>query len=486
MKIHRRDSLKRLLATSGAILGAPFISSVEAAEKVPRAGDAIADGPKRFVFFLISNGLHPSHVRPKELASTARTDKLVDVDLAPHKLPKWSQPLEKYKDRMTILHGVNGQHCNTSHGSPFGCLAGVKKGKSPTAQTIDHALAQTLPETPLPMLGLGLSQLKVMQSSPITYSSSAAGNAKPIPMFSDPRMAYQSIFGSVADQRSREAYLSETAWYDQLIDDSSRLRKRVRNSEAARFDTYIDGLRQTKRQRLALLAHKDSLSKFKPEYTEAFDNPQHSGDWWKAGIDVGVAALRAGVTNVLTVDAGLSGPDGMPLDTLDMLNKAAGREGKPDKSHSLGHWSQNRPYWLTTRHYSFELLERILQPLATTPEPGGQGTMLDNTVVVYTSDSGEVQHSHGIHWAHVLIGNLGGRLRSGRYIQYPTWGGAVKTPAASFGDPVAHKTRPHDGRTINALWTTMSHAAGRPIDGFNLNRTPVGIDKAGPLAEILV
>ena len=48
------------------------------------------------------------------------------------------------------------------------------------------------------------------------------------------------------------------------------------------------------------------------------------------------------MTNVLTIDAGLSGPDGMPLDTLDLLHKAAGREGKPPgKSHDLGHWSQN-------------------------------------------------------------------------------------------------------------------------------------------------
>jgi hypothetical protein len=471
------------LAAGGALIGSPLVPRAVQAKEAPTDNSP----PKRFVFFLISNGLHPSHVRPQELSDSYKTDKLIDTELAPHKLPEWSQPLEKYKDRMTILHGVNGQHCNTSHGSPFGCLAGVKKGKSPIAQTIDHALAQVLPETPLTMLGFGLSQLAMMQNSPINYSSSAAGDSKPLPMFCDPRMAYQNIFGSVAGGKSQESYLSETAWYDQLIDDSARLRKRLSGTEAAKFDTYIDGLRQTKQQRLALLAHKDSLSKFKPEYTEAFDAPQHSGDWWKANIDIGVAALQAGVTNVLTVDAGLSGPDGMPLDTLDLLHKAAGREGKPPgKSHDLGHWSQNRPYWLTTRHYSLELLERIIRPLATTPEPGGQGSMLDNTLIHYTSDSGEVQHSHGIHWSHMLIGNLGGRIQTGRYIQFPTWGGAVKTPAASFGDPVAHKKRPHDGRTINALWTTLLHAAGQPVDDFNLNHAPVGIDRSGPMEELLV
>jgi len=34
-----------------------------------------------------------------------------------------------------------------------------------------------------------------------------------------------------------------------------------------------------------------------------------------------------------------------------------------------------------------------------------KGTMLDNTLIVYTSDSGEVQHSHGNHGPFLLIGD---------------------------------------------------------------------------------
>ena len=133
MKISRRDSLKSAaLAAGGAALGLPFASTALAAAQSP-AGAPGQSGPKRFVFFLFSNGFEPGHVRPKDLAGASRSDKLVDVDLAPHKLPGHSEPMEKYKDRMTILQGVNGQHCHTSHGSPFGCLAGVRKGSTPKA-----------------------------------------------------------------------------------------------------------------------------------------------------------------------------------------------------------------------------------------------------------------------------------------------------------------------------------------------------------------
>ena len=137
--MNRRKLLKSTaFAAGGTVLSSPLASA--AAEPVK-----IAIAPKRFVFFIYSNGFHPDHVCPSSLRDTRKTDKLIDVELAPHELPKWTAPLEKYKERMTILHGVNGRHCNTSHGTPFGCLAGLKKGKAPKAQTIDHALGSILP-----------------------------------------------------------------------------------------------------------------------------------------------------------------------------------------------------------------------------------------------------------------------------------------------------------------------------------------------------
>ena len=111
--------------------------------------------------------------------------------------------------------------------------------------------------------------------------------------------------------------------------------------------------------------------------------------------------------------------------------------------------------------------------------------MLDNTLIVYTSDSGEVQHSHGIHWPFVLIGNLGGRIRSGRYVQFPSWGSDANTPSSSGVAPVAFRKRPKDGRTINALWASLLTAAGKKVDSFNLDVAPAGIDRPGPLDEIL-
>ncbi len=45
----------------------------------------------------------------------------------------------------------------------------------------------------------------------------------------------------------------------------------------------------------------------------------------------------------------------------------------------------------------------------------GDGTMLDNTVIIYTSDNGETHHSSGVNFPLLILVDLGGRLKRGRY-----------------------------------------------------------------------
>ena len=102
--------------------------------------------------------------------------------------------------------------------------------------------------------------------------------------------------------------------------------------------------------------------------------------------------------------------------------------------------------------------------LAAVPE--GAGTMLDNTVFVYTSDFGETHHSTGDDWSYLLLGNLGGQLKTGQHLDYPLRGRA-------------------GNRSINALYCTLLHAAGAPREHFNLDGVRKTVDQPGPLDELL-
>jgi len=94
--------------------------------------------------------------------------------------------------------------------------------------------------------------------------------------------------------------------------------------------------------------------------------------------------------------------------------------------------------------------------------------MLDNTLIVWMSDSGEAHHGFCNEWPIVLVGNLGGRLKTaGRFLQYPSYQRA------------GH-------RTIANFYLALLHAVGDRREKFGEQDSKLeDIDQSGPLAEIL-
>jgi hypothetical protein len=93
--------------------------------------------------------------------------------------------------------------------------------------------------------------------------------------------------------------------------------------------------------------------------------------------------------------------------------------------------------------------------------------MLDNTLIVYLSDAAEAHHSRALEWPVVLVGNLGGKLRAGRYVEYPYWGLA------------GHKT-------TGNLYTTLLAAIGERRGYFGVvDPLLKHLDLQGPLPELL-
>lgn len=112
-------------------------------------------------------------------------------------------------------------------------------------------------------------------------------------------------------------------------------------------------------------------------------------------------------------------------------------------------------------------IARLAGKLAATPE--GQGSMLDNTLIVYFSDAGEKHHASSSECPFVLVGGLNGWLKTtGRYLQFPGY----------------QKSGHH---TIANLYNTLAHAVGLQQDRFG--QLDSNLDEAsltGPLSQLLV
>ena len=68
------------------------------------------------------------------------------------------------------------------------------------------------------------------------------------------------------------------------------------------------------------------------------------------------------------------------------------------------------------RRCHVQLMAKLAAKLEAVPE--GEGTMLDNTLIVMLSESGGAHHCHFGTFPFVTLGGLGGALQTGKYIQY--------------------------------------------------------------------
>jgi len=196
-----------------------------------------------------------------------------------------------------------------------------------------------------------------------------------------------------------------------------------------------------------------------------------------AQVDIATAALVAGLTNVVTISSGLGG----------LMSKYTGICN--GDGHGLGHGGVDkdlpfkRPFEPLSHYHNYlaKQAARMLTKLQETKE--GTGTMLDNTLLVFMSDSANQQHSwKGANWPVVLVGNLGGKLKTGQFLSYPVKAQAAGGDGGNQTFGTAYGTNPY----TNALYATLLTAVGKPCDAFN--RSPSSTEAKeiyAPLPELL-
>ncbi|MFT6179029.1 MAG: hypothetical protein ACJAQT_000910 [Akkermansiaceae bacterium] len=436
--INRREMIKGTTAGLGGLLGAGLFSDTARAEnKTPGS-------PKRVIFFLQNHGFDPLTCIPKGLDESCPLDGVT--------LAEPMQALEPYKDRMHIITGLHGRHTSPGHSAYFGALGGYRgsQGVPPAGATIDYALSQALPQTILPPLCIGMESIENMKARPSVANLTAAGPNQPLFMHCDPNMLHQMLFGSIADGDIKKRYQARSNVMLE-VERVAKLKARgLPISESERYVNYVKGFREVNGLREKLSTMSDQLKKHAPKYDERYTKPKFETDWHDALLEIGIAALQTNLTNVLTIGSGCGEYFGA-WKGLDVTHSG----------HGLGHMDQpDNPTWIKIRQYNCEMLVKLMKSLEAIPE--GSGSMMDNTLIVYTSNNGEKQHTDGSNWPFVLLGNAGGRFKTGQYTHI--------------------KDRP-----INDLYTTFLHGVGAPVDRFNMGKNMALIhqSKLGPIEELL-
>ena len=305
-------------------------------------------------------------------------------------------------------------------------------------ETIDVALGKKLGGI-FPHFGLGISD---RAEDDVIYNCSAWGKGQPTPTICQPMTAYGALFGSVAGGNSKAEFNAKTNLLDFLRSDVKRLHGQVSGAERDKLQAHLKGYEDMSNRQSRLGEIEGSLRRVAPEVTDKFKSEVES-DRLDAQFDLAAAAMIGGLTHSITIASGVGNPyfsvkfTGLGIDI-----------GK----HSIGHggsFKDMSPGQLKVKihKFHFQLMADLMKKLEGVPE--GDGTMLDNTVIVYLSDAAEAHHSRCGQWPFVLIPGKNTGLRGGRYLDFPHY--------------------MQDGhREIGNLYTTLLHTVGERREYFGV------------------
>lgn len=448
-RLTRRDVLKGLTLGAGSVILGPILGQIAAqAEGKP--------GRKRIVFVMQSNGLRASFAAPvgHKLKGDAPDGKsVVEISLKDKQLPAALEPLTPFKDRMALLHGLSARIALGDHSCNHGAL-GCYTGRRVADQTIDSALAEALPAVfPHVLVGLGGTTDEAMN-----YAHSAIGPNKPLPTVCSPNLAYRSLFGSV-DNSGHAQFDCQTHLLDFMSEDVKRASASLPGQERQKLDRYVEAFESLHKRQNEIAAMHAVIKKNAPNLGEKRFTTT-SSLILEAQFEIATAALIAGLTNVATITSGAG-------------NQRFGKypELGATDLHGLGHGGSipgktNEESFIILHQLHTRLIAEMATKLAAMPE--GNGSMLDNTLIVFLSDSGESHHPRLYTYPMVLIGNLGGSLKTGgRHIEFPGYGQS-------------------NHKTIGSFYNTLLHAAGKPREKFGHDDVGLrDIKQGGPITELL-
>jgi hypothetical protein len=456
-RIRRRGVLKGFSFGASGLVLAPFVSRLARAA----AGDL---PPPRFLFVVEGNGLPPKQIHPsgipfleREAREKAEVHSLANLDLPPA-----LKPVEAFKDRLAIIQGLSGRMCTGGHSSDHGALGAyyANSGRNIVAPTIDGVLGRAFPGI-FSNLVLGIA---ASSDESVIFNCSADAPGRSLPTICRPDIAFARLFGSVAEGQARASFAARRNLLDYMQDDVRRVQNRLGSVDREKLDQLLNAYESLHTTTERLVEVRDRLKASAPIPDDKYASPVET-DRLDAHFELAAAAMIGGLTNVVTIASGV----GFPYFSVQFRGL-----GIEMQKHAIGHalyLKDDKTGWELSekiRAFHFSLISRFMHKLQSIPE--GDGTMLDNTVVVYLSDGAETHHSRCFEWPMIVLGGIRQRLNTaGRYLVLPDYG------------------RPGH-QTINTLYNTLLHAANLPgRDEFgspdpNLQSTMY----RGPLHELLI
>jgi len=417
----RRSFIKNAGISAAAF---PFLGNLDALA-IPGKG-----APKqRMVIFFSPNGVVPESFWPNEDGENFLLKEILS-------------PLEPFKKQTIVMNGVcdkvRGDGDNHMRG--IGCLLtgiellpGNVQGGSHTPAgwanglSIDQEIKKHLQKTEATRTRFGSLELGVLVPDRAdTWTRMSYGSAnKPITPIDDPYQLFSKLYGQAKDKEILGSVL------DPVIADLKKISALVGKEDRKILEEHTGFVREMEKELRGLkVSQTHAMPKLDPGIREENDNlPKIS----RMQLDLLHNSLVADFNRIATFQF-TNSVGGARMKWLGIDEGHHQLSHEPDTNKAAVEKLVKINKWLC------EEIAYFAKKLKDTPEPNGQGSMLDNTLLVWTNELGK-GNSHTLdNIPFVMVGgNLG--WKAGRSLKFPR---------------IAH----------NRLLMAMAHGFGHTIPSF--------------------
>ena len=395
----RREFIRKVGLSAAAV---PFLTGLPCLS----VAEALGKRKQRLVILFSPDGVVPSEFWP-------------DAE-GPLVLKGSLKPLEPFRERTLVLKGLSDKvrGDGDGHMRGIGCLLtgtelfpGNVQGGSDTPAgwssgiSIDQEIRNHLQKSLLTRTRFGSLEFGVMvpEHADTWTRMVYAGPNKPVAPIDDPYRMFGRLYGQMKDQETLKSVL------DDLKGDLDRVRGEIGVSDRRLLDEHTSLVRDMEKEILASrkadVGH--AVPTLEPGVRRDNDNmPKIS----QLQIDLMVSAFLADSARVATMQ--YTNSVGQARFTWLGIG-----EGQHDLSHEPDSNKEAQAKLTKINTWYCEQLAYLAKRLQETPEPDGSGSLLDNTLIVWTNELGQ-GNSHTLdNVPFVLVGG-GLPFKMGRSVRY--------------------------------------------------------------------
>jgi hypothetical protein len=408
--LSRRSVLKGI---GGAAIGLPFLESMSHAHASVSMPLPPASSPLRMAFVYVPNGMHMPYWTPKETG-------------ADYQLPASLEALSSFRKDFTIISGLTCDKARSNgdgagdHARAMSAFLTCTQPKKTAADirvgiSVDQLAAQQIgTATKLPSLEIGCDRGANAGNCDSGYSCAYSNNlswrseSTPMPKEVDPRQVFERLYGVPKNYDDRLSVL------DSVLEDAKGLQQRLGGADRHKLDEYLTSVREIEAR---MMRNKNDNAKVVPPMDKPTGVPKEYSDHIKMLTDLMVLAFQADLTRVCTFALANEGSN----KSYKFIGVS---EGHHDLSHHGGDKDKHEKI-ARINQFHIKQLGYLLERLQSVKE--GQGTLLDNLMLVYGSGIGDGNRHNHDELPVLLAGKAGGALHPGRHLRVPK-----ETPIANL------------------------------------------------------